>query len=220
MKNKILIFVSILIIIFCAIFIYRYFKNGPKTFINIQGSMSEVKAIETIKSKYPELKEYPTDKLAPKTIKTEKATDGWYIAFIQEGSGVPVISAECFWVKNDDSVIEIKYIPQDKIINGEFSAKECRIIERVLGGDKDEHGCIGSAGYSWCAVKNKCLRPWEEKCAVGNNDGNSNQTLRKEGQTCGENIGNCEAELECAYPCGIQGCQNVCMSKEDAFSRP
>jgi hypothetical protein len=36
----------------------------------------------------------------------------------------------------------------------------------IVGGDKDEHGCIGSAGYSWCAVKNKCLRVWEEKCEV------------------------------------------------------
>lgn len=34
----------------------------------------------------------------------------------------------------------------------------------VVGGDKDEHGCIGSAGYSWCALKNKCLRIWEEAC--------------------------------------------------------
>lgn len=36
----------------------------------------------------------------------------------------------------------------------------------IVGGDKDTHGCIGSAGYSWCAVKNKCLRVWEEKCEV------------------------------------------------------
>lgn len=34
----------------------------------------------------------------------------------------------------------------------------------IVGGDKDEHGCISSAGYSWCEVKNKCLRVWEEKC--------------------------------------------------------
>ena len=34
----------------------------------------------------------------------------------------------------------------------------------ILGGDRDEHGCIGSAGYSWCEIKNKCLRQWEEKC--------------------------------------------------------
>jgi hypothetical protein len=35
---------------------------------------------------------------------------------------------------------------------------------QIVGGDKDEHGCIGSAGYSWCEPKNKCLRIWEEKC--------------------------------------------------------
>jgi len=36
--------------------------------------------------------------------------------------------------------------------------------DNIVGNDRDEHGCIGSAGYSWCAVKNKCLREWEEKC--------------------------------------------------------
>ncbi len=30
-----------------------------------------------------------------------------------------------------------------------------------VGGDRDEHGCIGSAGYSWCARENHCVRPWE-----------------------------------------------------------
>lgn len=33
------------------------------------------------------------------------------------------------------------------------------------GSDRDAHGCIGSAGYSWCEAKAKCLRPWEEPCA-------------------------------------------------------
>ena len=33
-----------------------------------------------------------------------------------------------------------------------------------VGGDRDEHGCIGSAGYSWCESKKKCLRIWEESC--------------------------------------------------------
>jgi len=34
----------------------------------------------------------------------------------------------------------------------------------TVGGDRDEHGCIGSAGYSWCEIKQKCLRIWEEPC--------------------------------------------------------
>lgn len=36
----------------------------------------------------------------------------------------------------------------------------------VVGGDKDAHGCIGSAGYAWCEAKQKCIRHWEEKCEV------------------------------------------------------
>lgn len=31
-------------------------------------------------------------------------------------------------------------------------------------GGNDSHGCAVTAGYSWCEVKQKCLRSWEEKC--------------------------------------------------------
>lgn len=42
---------------------------------------------------------------------------------------------------------------------------------QLLGGDRDEHGCIGSAGYSWCPAKDKCLRPWEEECFASAEEG-------------------------------------------------
>lgn len=29
------------------------------------------------------------------------------------------------------------------------------------GSDRDDHGCIGSAGYAWCARTRRCERPWE-----------------------------------------------------------
>jgi hypothetical protein len=32
------------------------------------------------------------------------------------------------------------------------------------GSDRDSHSCIGSAGYTWCEPKQKCLREWEESC--------------------------------------------------------
>ncbi|MFA6081178.1 MAG: hypothetical protein WC741_02110 [Patescibacteria group bacterium] len=38
------------------------------------------------------------------------------------------------------------------------------IQKNLIGGDLDEHGCKGSAGYSWCGIKQKCLRVWEEAC--------------------------------------------------------
>ncbi len=28
------------------------------------------------------------------------------------------------------------------------------------GSDRDAHGCIGSAGYRWCAARRACVRPW------------------------------------------------------------
>jgi len=37
----------------------------------------------------------------------------------------------------------------------------------IVGGDVDEHGCKGSAGYSWCAGTGKCERPWELARAKG-----------------------------------------------------
>ena len=32
---------------------------------------------------------------------------------------------------------------------------------KLIGGDKDAHGCIGTAGFKWCTKTNKCERPWE-----------------------------------------------------------
>ncbi|UFH56598.1 hypothetical protein [Spirosoma sp. KNUC1025] len=34
-------------------------------------------------------------------------------------------------------------------------------VPEKVGGDKDEHGCIGSAGYQWSVVKNECIRTFE-----------------------------------------------------------
>ncbi|HEY1077119.1 MAG TPA: hypothetical protein VGE51_10565 [Fontimonas sp.] len=31
----------------------------------------------------------------------------------------------------------------------------------IVGGDRDAHGCIASAGYAWCASTGACERPWE-----------------------------------------------------------
>ena len=33
--------------------------------------------------------------------------------------------------------------------------------DKLVGADKDAHGCIGSAGYKWCAKTKQCERPWE-----------------------------------------------------------
>ena len=34
----------------------------------------------------------------------------------------------------------------------------------IVGGDRDSHGCIPSAGYRWCPSSEKCQRMWEVYC--------------------------------------------------------
>jgi len=46
-------------------------------------------------------------------------------------------------------------------------AEEPPAEPRLIGGQKDEHGCLIPAGYSWCESKQKCLRQWEEPCRDG-----------------------------------------------------
>jgi hypothetical protein len=36
--------------------------------------------------------------------------------------------------------------------------------EQIVGEEKDEHGCVIMAGFTWCEAKQKCLRVWEEPC--------------------------------------------------------
>jgi hypothetical protein len=37
----------------------------------------------------------------------------------------------------------------------------------AVGGDRDAHGCIPSAGYRWCERSARCERPWELASAQG-----------------------------------------------------
>jgi len=37
------------------------------------------------------------------------------------------------------------------------------MIAPAPGSDKDKHGCIPSAGYTWSALRNNCVRLFEEK---------------------------------------------------------
>ena len=38
--------------------------------------------------------------------------------------------------------------------------------EKMIGGDRDSHGCLVGAGYTWCGAKNQCLRIWEKGCEI------------------------------------------------------
>merc|ERR1711907_5054 len=37
----------------------------------------------------------------------------------------------------------------------------------LVGGKKDEHGCLRSAGYNWCPHSKTCVRSWRDSCPGG-----------------------------------------------------
>jgi hypothetical protein len=74
-----------------------------------------------------------------------------------------------YWILPDsqDIYIELKYIGTANQILSTFKfIKTSSSTQNKVGWDRDEHGCIGSAGYSWCELKQKCLRTFEEKCSL------------------------------------------------------
>ncbi|MGI5841070.1 MAG: hypothetical protein ACOX6N_02575 [Patescibacteria group bacterium] len=58
--------------------------------------------------------------------------------------------------------------PKEISVAGEITPTVAE--DELVGADRDEHGCIGSAGYTWCEAKQKCLRIWEEECGDSEED--------------------------------------------------
>jgi len=107
--------------------LWMMFDNSTWHEIPVQERIDESQAIEIIKNRFPELKEYPSNGLPPKSIRTEKSDDGWYVAFVQEGSGRPIISAKCYFVDNTKNITSTgTYTPDIGDDSPEFfSAKTC-----------------------------------------------------------------------------------------------
>ena len=36
--------------------------------------------------------------------------------------------------------------------------------QMLVGGTRDDHGCVMDGGYTWCEELNSCIRPWETEC--------------------------------------------------------
>ena len=43
-------------------------------------------------------------------------------------------------------------------------APEFKEPEKPIGGERDEHDCLPSAGYQWCETTQQCQRYWEQDC--------------------------------------------------------
>lgn len=136
-------------------------------------TISESVAIQTLKNKFPEFREYPNDKLPPQSIKTEKASDGWYVAFIQEGSGRPIISAKCYLIDSQKNILSEKTYSSKAEENSiaEFSPitctpdtcvlQTCHGFNNISCGPNPPNGCT-----TLYEIGDKCLQ--YVKCEVQN----------------------------------------------------
>lgn len=71
----------------------------------------------------------------------------------------------CCTTKNSTNAESASSAATDTTAMADTTALADTLINRpLLGGDRDEHGCIPSAGYIWCEKLQKCVRPWETPC--------------------------------------------------------
>ncbi len=80
--------------------------------------------------------------------------------------GIGLIITQKMWVPS-----VVTYILKDEIGASPTTEKietteVTETSETIVGGDRDTHGCIGSAGYSWCDARQTCERPWEQYCTA------------------------------------------------------
>jgi hypothetical protein len=107
MKNiqKIGVLALVISILIAAYLLYSVNNN--------KSALTEPEAITLLKAAYPEFNNYPNDNLPPQSIQTKQASNGWYVAFVQEGSGRPILEAKCFQVKDDKTITVIgEYVPK------------------------------------------------------------------------------------------------------------
>lgn len=141
----------------CFVDIFEEGDNYKKAIINFKSQNPSGECLSGDPS--------PTCDSCPETYSRKNASDyfiyyknnpGKYF-YISLGQESLIGSEHNLWYGSDDSrewFNNIKFINNETVDNN----------RNIPGGDRDEHGCIGSAGYTWCEAKQKCLRLWEEQC--------------------------------------------------------
>jgi len=87
----------------------------------------------------------------------------------------------------------------------------------MLGGERDEDGCLKSGGYAWCEKQNNCVRPWElegewEDECVAETSYSSDSSVETNGEDS-VMLGGLRDENGCLVSAGYNWCekQNNCV---------
>jgi hypothetical protein len=82
------------------------------------------------------------------------------------------VTPECTQIKDEARICTMEYMHVcgvDGITYGNACSAGNMTVSHtgectpIVGGDLDEHGCKGSAGFSWGAIYGQCVRPWEKE---------------------------------------------------------
>jgi hypothetical protein len=119
-KKDALIILGIIILV-AAIFAILYSQEKGNS------KLKRESAINAVKSSYPDFASYPSNELPPKGIYAEESNEGWYLAFIQFGSGRPILGADCFFVKTSDNSVYPtgKFVPEPADTRITISPRTC-----------------------------------------------------------------------------------------------
>ena len=101
---KIKILATLVLVILIVLLVKMFIFSEPQPII----ALREKEAIDTILIQYPELALYQTTNLPPSSIESTQSADGWYVGFIQRGSGVPgILNAKCYYVQSNKTITPI-----------------------------------------------------------------------------------------------------------------
>ncbi len=115
--NKIALIVGTIVLLAAAVGAVLFFRADATARI-----MAEEDAVETIIEVHPELETYKTTSLPPSSIITKQLGTGWYVAFIESGSGVSgILTARCYRVSETTRVEQV----------GTFTAERGQPAERM-----------------------------------------------------------------------------------------
>ncbi len=122
MKIKILLSILILCGLVIAAGVFLLYSQSNVT-------LTEDEAIAAIVAIHPELEAYKTTSLPPSSIETKSQLDGWSVAFVQRGSGVPgILQAQCYHVKKEGSVVATgQYTRHDNIEADIIKIEDCTL---------------------------------------------------------------------------------------------